>query len=180
MARLTAKQQRFVNAYLELGDATAAALKAGFSQKSAQVTGWRLLNRTPEVMEAVASRQQAAANRADVKLTEVLRELARVGMSDIGQVLDAKGHPLPVQEMPEDARRAISGLEIHETLGDERATDDGLVVRPVKSRRVVVKQWDKVAALKALQAHCDPALRKVQLEGSDGGPLSIVIHKETP
>lgn len=176
MARLTAKQERFVNAYLDLGDATAAALKAGFSPKSAQVTGWRLLNRTPEVAEAVAARQKAAAERADVKLEEVLRELARIGLSDIGQVVDAQGQPLPLDKMSEDARRAVSGIEVEERLGEPRATDDGATMRVGGSRRVKVRLWDKVAALKELRAHCEPS--KLRLEGEGGGPLTVVIHKE--
>lgn len=177
VARLTPKQHRFINAYLESGDAQAAAIKAGFSARSAQVTGWRLLNRTPEVQEEVAARQKAAADRADIHLEEVLRELGRIGLSDIGQVVDAQGQPLPLDKMSEDARRAVSGIEVEERLGEPRPTDDGGTMHVGGSRRVKVRLWDKVAALKELRAHCEPS--KLRLEGEGGGPLSIVIHKET-
>ena len=177
MARLTPKQERFVNAYLDLRDVKAAAIKAGFSPKSAQVTGWRLLNRTPEVAEAVAARQKAAADRADVKLAEVLKELARIGLSDIGQVVDAQGQPLPLDKMSEDARRAVAGIEIDERLGEPRTADDGGTMHVGGSRKVKVRLWDKVAALKELRAHCEPA--KLKLEGAEGGPLTIRVITET-
>jgi phage terminase small subunit len=37
--KLTAKQQKFVTAYVELGNATQAALEAGYSKKTAYQSG---------------------------------------------------------------------------------------------------------------------------------------------
>ena len=48
MARLTEKQERFVKEYLAGGNATDAALKAGYSPKSAYSTGRENLKK-PEV-----------------------------------------------------------------------------------------------------------------------------------
>lgn len=49
---LTLKQERFITAYKQLGDATKAAISAGYSAKSANVEANRLL-KNPKILEAV-------------------------------------------------------------------------------------------------------------------------------
>jgi len=56
--KLTSKQQRFVDAYN--GNATEAAVKAGYSQKTAYSQGERLLRKV-EVSAAIKSRQDTEA-----------------------------------------------------------------------------------------------------------------------
>ena len=54
MAKLTARQQAFVEAYA--GNATAAALAAGYSKKSARVQGRRLITKD-NVAKAIKERE---------------------------------------------------------------------------------------------------------------------------
>ena len=49
---LTIKQQRFIEAYKKLGDATKSAISAGYSAKSAHVEANRLL-KNPKILEAI-------------------------------------------------------------------------------------------------------------------------------
>lgn len=51
---LTPKQKAFADYYIELGNATAAAKKAGYSQKTAYSIGQENLNK-PEIAEYIAS-----------------------------------------------------------------------------------------------------------------------------
>lgn len=71
------KQQLFIEAYLANPNATEAAKRAGYSEKTAYSQGQRLLKNV-EVQKAVGKRVQTAAMTAD----EVLAELANI----------AKGH----------------------------------------------------------------------------------------
>ena len=50
--RLTAKQRRFVDEYLVDLSASAAARRAGYSQRSAGAIGWEILKK-PEIAEAI-------------------------------------------------------------------------------------------------------------------------------
>lgn len=76
--RLTIKQLRFVENYVRMGDGTKAAIKAGYSQKSARVSAGQLLD-NPLIIEAVERVSQAvnltnepARNRIEQELYEIV------------------------------------------------------------------------------------------------------------
>ena len=83
---LTAKQQRFVDEYLIDLNATQAAIRARYSQKTAASQGERLL-RNVEVRKYLASRRKDLQGRAEITQDMVLRELAKIGFSDIRKVV---------------------------------------------------------------------------------------------
>jgi phage terminase small subunit len=53
-----------------------------------------------------------------VAIERVLREYARIAFADIAQAYDADGNLLPVQQMPEDIRRVLTGVEIAELFNE--------------------------------------------------------------
>lgn len=74
---LNNRQRLFANAILAGKSATKAAETAGYSPKSAAVTGWRML-RNAKIAAAIATRQQAAAERAELSCEYVLRRLMAI------------------------------------------------------------------------------------------------------
>jgi phage terminase small subunit len=86
---LTNRQRLFANAILGGKSATRAAETAGYSPKSAAVTGWRML-RNAKIAALIATRQRAAAERAELSCELVLRRLLEIqaGERD-GQALRA-------------------------------------------------------------------------------------------
>jgi len=83
---LTAKQQRFVDEYLIDLNATQAAIRAGYSKKTAQVQSARLLSNVM-VSAAVAKGMETRSARTGITQDMVLRELAKIGFSDIRKVV---------------------------------------------------------------------------------------------
>jgi phage terminase small subunit len=83
---LTLKQQRFVNEYLIDLNATQAAIRAGYSKKTADQQASRLLTNV-KVQEYLAQRRQALQGRTEITQDMVLRELAKIGFSDIRKVV---------------------------------------------------------------------------------------------
>ena len=75
MARLTPKQARFVAEYLVDLNATQAAVRAGYSAKTARQAGSENLTK-PAVSEAVADAQAERAARASVTADWVVQRLA--------------------------------------------------------------------------------------------------------
>jgi phage terminase small subunit len=73
---LTAKQQTFVNEYLIDLNATQAAIRAGYSEQTARVTGGENLTK-PAIAEAIAKAQAERAERTQIDADWVLRELKR-------------------------------------------------------------------------------------------------------
>lgn len=83
---LTAKQQRFVDEYLIDLNATQAAIRAGYSKKTAQVQSARLLSNVM-VSQYLAKRRNDLQGRVEISQDMVLRELAKIGFSDIRKVV---------------------------------------------------------------------------------------------
>ncbi len=83
---LTIKQQRFVDEYLKDLNATQAAIRAGYSKKTADQQASRLLTNV-KVREYLAERQDDRSKRTEITQDMVLRELAKIGFSDIRKVV---------------------------------------------------------------------------------------------
>lgn len=156
---LRPKQNRFVAEYLRDLNATQAAIRAGYSPKTAEKIGSENL-RKPEVKSAIDEAVARRAERVEVTQDDVLRELLRVMSSDIGKAFDEKGRMLPLKDIPEDTRRAISGVEVEQVFeghGEDRYHCGDLVK---------VKLWDKTAAIKMAGQHLKLFTEKLEHSGS--------------
>ena len=79
-------------------------------------------NKRPHIAAAVEAAHLARLARFELKADDVLRELLRIGMSDVADAFDAHGNLLPIREMPRDLRRAVSSMEViikNAAAGDE-------------------------------------------------------------
>ena len=81
-AGLTAKQQLFVDEYLSDLNATQAAIRAGYSEKSAASIGEENL-RKPEIEAAINEALKARRQRTEVTQDRVLEELAVLAFAPI-------------------------------------------------------------------------------------------------
>jgi phage terminase small subunit len=116
------RQERFVAEYLIDLNATRAAIRAGYSAKTAHSAGPRLLENVG-VAAAIAARRGAMLARLDLKAEHVLEQLRRLVHYDPAEFYDADGNMKPIHEIPAHARSAIAGLEtdeIFEGRGEER------------------------------------------------------------
>ena len=75
--KLTAKQQRFVEEYLIDLNATQAAIRAGYSGKTANEQGSRLLANV-SISEAIAEAQNKRAERTEITQDYVLTNIQKV------------------------------------------------------------------------------------------------------
>ena len=83
-SELTSKQLRFVNEYLVDLNATQAAIRAGYSERTVVVQASRLLTNV-NVQQAVALAILKRSERTEITQDRVLEELARVAFADIGE-----------------------------------------------------------------------------------------------
>jgi len=74
---LTARQRRFVGEYLLDLNATQAAIRAGYSARSASAIGCENLTK-PEVAAAICSAQAERGSRTKVTADDVVRELWKI------------------------------------------------------------------------------------------------------
>ena len=86
MSELTEKQQRFVEEYLVDLNATQAAIRAGYSEKTATEQGARLLINV-KVQDAIIEAKAKRSKRTEITQDRVLQEISRIAFSDIRQVI---------------------------------------------------------------------------------------------
>jgi len=114
MSELTPKQRLFVAEYLKDLNATQAAIRAGYSERTANEQGARLLAKV-SVRQAV---DIALAQRVDdVKIDAawVLKRLADEATADIADLYDERGELLPVQDWPLIWRQGlVQGIDVEE------------------------------------------------------------------
>ncbi|MFT3708029.1 MAG: terminase small subunit [Archangium sp.] len=163
---MSPKQAAFVQAYVVDLNATAAAKAAGYSAKTAESQGSRLL-RNAKVKKAVDEALGEKAKRNELKADDVLRELGHIGFSDPIAAFDAKtGALLEWAAMPPAMRRAIASFEV-ENVGE------GKLIRVTK-----VKLWPKVTALELLGKNFKLWVDK--MEHHHTVPISVVDPYATP
>lgn len=138
---LTPKQQRFVSEYLIDLNATQAAIRAGYSQKTAGAIGSENLQK-PEIAAAVADKAGQALNAVGYGAERVLQEYGKIAFSDVRALFDEHGNMLPIRELPDDVAASIAGVEVNKR---NLTAGDGQVDLVLKVRR-----WDKVKALDSL------------------------------
>ena len=167
---LSARRQRFVNAYIGecAGNATQAAIKAGYSEKTARSAGSRLLTKA-DVRQALDGRHTALAHKADVTAERVLKELSLIAFSDIRGLFDEAGHLRPIHELPEDVARTLASVEHTKT----RTHKHGDITESEYISKV--KTWDKPKALEMLGRHL-----ALWQNSSDGSRVTVNIGFLTP
>lgn len=79
---LTPKQELFVAAYLETRNATRAAMKAGYSKKTAASQGGRLLQNV-EVKKRIGGVIAKALKRADITADLIIEKLGSIAFADL-------------------------------------------------------------------------------------------------
>ncbi len=141
--RLTDKQKRFVAEYLVDLNATAAARRAGYSEKTACEQAARLLANV-KVQAAVQEAKQARQERTEITQDMVLRETAKLAFFDIRKMFGKNGKPLDISELDADTAAALVGLDVQDI-----ADNDGDYVGFVKK----YKMADKLKALELLGKH---------------------------
>lgn len=90
VAKLTDKQQCFVDEYLIDLNATQAAIRAGYSAKTADQQGSRMLANV-KVKQAVAEKQAQRSKRTGVNQDRVVLELAKVAFAKMTDIVDSNG-----------------------------------------------------------------------------------------
>jgi phage terminase small subunit len=136
---LSGREALFVAEYQKDHNATQAAIRAGYSAKTAKQQGSRLLTRDDvrrAVDEQTAQRIAQAAHETGITLERTLREIARGAFFDVRKLFRENGEPLPVTELDDDTASVIAGLETaterSRTRGSDSDVDESTFVRKYK------------------------------------------------
>ncbi|HAA07674.1 MAG TPA: terminase small subunit [Acinetobacter schindleri] len=110
MANLTPKQQRFVEEYLIDLNATQAAIRAGYSEKTAKSIGQENLTK-PDIQKAIEEAQNKRTEQTQIDAAYVLRRLVEIDQMDVLDIMDDQMKIRPVNEWPKVWRQYVVNLE---------------------------------------------------------------------
>jgi phage terminase small subunit len=111
---LTAKQQMFVKEYLIDLNATQAAIRAGYSAKTAEWIGPQLLGKS-HVSEAVQAEMAKREKRTEITQDRVLNEIGKIAFVNLQDVYDEGGSLIEVKQLPREVAAALSSIKINLT-----------------------------------------------------------------
>lgn len=104
----------FIDAYIANGEnATDAAIRAGYSAKTAYSAGGRML-KSVEVKAAIDRRRAELSKKVGLSVERTLREVARLAYSDIRKLYNEDGTLKLPHEWDDDAAAAVAGIEVDE------------------------------------------------------------------
>src|ERR1700741_2811896 len=107
---LSPKRLRFAQQYVIDLNATLAAERAGYSKVCSDVTGCRLLADASVKME-IERLQAEIAMKTAITAEKVIRELAKIGFSDVRKLYDEHDNLKPIHELDDEAAACLAGVE---------------------------------------------------------------------
>lgn len=160
---LTDRQQRFAAEYLVDLNATQAAIRAGYSERTAESQGSRLL-RNVKVLQAIAQGKAARSKRVEIDQDRVLRQAAAIAFGRITDIAEWDEHGVRLRRsslLTDDELAPIAAVE--QLAGMDRGEGEE-VSRP----RIKVKCVDRVRALELLMRHLGMLRDEVKVTGLEG------------
>lgn len=126
---LTVKQDRFCHEYIIDGNGGQAAIRAGYSPKSAHMNACKMLT-NPEIQTRIAQLQADRVMRTEIKADRVVHELGLIAFSNIVNLIYFDGDKFKLKNLTEldsDTTAAIKqirvtkdgtlSIELHNKLG---------------------------------------------------------------
>lgn len=161
---LNAKQTKFVNEYLKDLNATQAAIRAGYSKKTAQMQSARLMSNVM-VREVLSQKMDKRSARTEISADRVLLELSRLAFLDVRKAFNKDGSLKAIGDLDDDTAAAVAGLDIVES--NASGEKSGALKK--------IKLSDKKGALELIMRHLgmltpvaqtdvDADIKKVDLE----------------
>lgn len=161
IAKLTAKQDMFCKEYLIDLNATQAAIRAGYSRKTAGAIGKENLQK-PHLAKRIQYLMNNRSERVEVSADYVLDRLASIDKMDVLDILDDDMNILPISKWPKTWRISISGIDITELKGDSKEEKTLSLLKKIK--------WpDKTKNLELLGRHFKMFTDKIDF----GGHLTV-------
>lgn len=149
-APLTVKQEKFCQAYLKLGDKSAAYREA---YNASNMKPESINRKAFEVFENVNIRsrieflQEEVKKRNDVTIDEIVQSLAGMMRFDIAELYDERGNLKAIHEIPKEARLMIHQLDSEE-LFDSYGKERTLIGHTKK-----IRTYSKLDAVEKLMKH---------------------------
>ena len=164
---LNEKQKRFVEEYLVDLNATAAAKRAGYSGKTANEQGARLLANV-SIQSLIQEEKAKRSQRVEITQDRVLLEYARLAFFDPRKLFMENGKPKDINELDDDTAAALAGLDVMEEY--EGTGENREFIGYTKKYKLA----NKLGALDSLGKHLGMFESRGQETGQENNLLDVV------
>ncbi|MDR5611390.1 MULTISPECIES: terminase small subunit [unclassified Arsenophonus] len=169
---LTDKQEAFCREYLIDLNATQAAIRAGYSEKTAHEQASRLLANV-KVEKRIQGLMEARKNRMNIDADYVLKRLVDIDQMDVLDIITESGDLKPIKDWPKVWRTTLSGFDIA-----------AIRVDGAEALLKKIKWPDKIKNLELLGKHIAVQAFREQISnehtGKAGNPIEHITHDMTP
>lgn len=169
MAKLTPKQQRFVEEYLKDLNATQAYIRAGYkplSDSQCRAASSRLVANV-NIADAIQQAKHKRSQRTEITTDSVLLELAKLGFANMADYVTVQGDGTAYVDLTAVTREQFAAIQ--EITVDTYTEGNGEYAREVK--KVKLKLADKRGSLDLIGKHLGMFIEKREITGKDGAPL---------
>ncbi len=165
---MTPKQQRFIEEYLIDFNATQAAIRAGYSKKTAGKIGHENLQKH-EIKSQIESEKKRLAKQAEIEAINVIKELNRIGFSDIRNVMGWYSKKVIVNQV--NHNHTVLELKDAKDIPDSIASCIKEIGHTANGIKIVL--YDKQKALELLGRYLGMWVDKTEHSGPGGSPIPI-------
>lgn len=156
MALISPKQRSFIAEYLVDKNGTQAAIRAGYSPKTANEQASRLLANV-NISTLVAEGLAKQVHQTQITAERTLREIVTLATMDLRGFYDESGNLKPLHTLTPEQGAALAGVE---TLKRNITAGDGEMETVYK-----IKLWDKTRALEMLAKHFALLTERIEHSG---------------
>jgi phage terminase small subunit len=164
---LSNKQRAFVEHYLMCWNATEAAKRAGYSEKTAYAQGHRLL-KNAEVQAALAERIEGLKAGAD----EVLLRLASHSRGSMDDFIGS------MDRIDIEKARTLGVMHLVKRIKQRTTTISKSQGEDIETHEIELELYDAQAATVQLGKYHRLFVDRQEVTGKDGGPIEVVPIRE--
>lgn len=155
--KLTERQEQFCNEYLIDLNATQAAIRAGYKEKTAYSAGQRLLKHV-EIQKRIQQLKNERSERTEISQDRVLKELAAIAFANATDFVQVTEKPLynsDGEKMLDNSGEVIMIPDVEITETEKLKPEQKKAIASIKQGRngIEVKLNDKTKALELLGRH---------------------------
>ncbi len=112
---MNTRQNIFISEYLKSGNATDAAIRAGYSEKTAYSIGQRLLKNV-EINKQIAEHREKISKEAELKVYDIVREIRELAKNAKSETNRLRAYDMLMKHLG----GYVNELKIIENLPDEQ------------------------------------------------------------
>lgn len=175
------REKRFIKEYIIDLNAAQAAIRAGYSPRTAKQQGQRLVKKD-SVQAAIQKEISKRSKRTEITADKVLEEYAKLGFSDVSDYLEVVtervlvGHDKETGEPISDISQFVLMKDTANIPKNKLAAISE--IKQAKDGSISFKLHDKKGALDSIAKHLGMFVDRTELTGKDGAPITVTFEGE--